>query len=85
MAPLDLSSIYTITLFRTTTTLTVLSCGMHMQHPKVCMYMIRSALSLYLLGKESFIHKYMSNIGIHVSVRDIPHQSNTDWFSVHVK
>ena len=27
---------------------------------KACMYMIRRALSLYLWGKESFIHKYMS-------------------------
>ena len=52
MTPLDLSSIYTITLFRTTTTLTVLYCGMHMQHPKVCMDMISSALSHYLWGKE---------------------------------
>ena len=60
MTPLDLSSIYAITSFRTTTTLTVLYCGMCIQHPKVCMYMIRSALSLYLWGKESFIHKYMS-------------------------
>ena len=29
MAPLDLSSIYAITLFRTTTILTVLYCSMH--------------------------------------------------------
>ena len=56
----DLSSTYAITLFRTTTVLTVLYCGMHRQYSKVCMYMIRRALSLYLWGKESFIHKYMS-------------------------
>ena len=60
MTPLDLSSICAITLFRTATILTVLYCGMYMKQPKVCMYMIRSALSLYLWGKESFIHKYMS-------------------------
>ena len=48
MTPLDLSSIYAITLFRTTTTLTVLYCGMYMQHPKVCMYMIRRVLCLFV-------------------------------------
>ena len=27
-------------------------CGLYIQHPKVCMYMIWSALSLYLRDKE---------------------------------
>ena len=53
MTPLDLSSIYAIALSRTTTTLTVLYCGMYMQHPKICMYMIRRALCLFTCGAKN--------------------------------
>ena len=75
----DLSNIYVITLFRTTTVLTVLYCGLHIllsRHVCTCL----GVLFLFASGAKNLFPQIHVNTGIHISIRDIFHQSNTDWY-----
>ena len=74
-----LSSTYVITSFRTTTILTVLYCGMHIlssRHVCTCL----GELYLFASGAKNLFPQTHVNTGLHVFIRDISQQSNTDCY-----
>ena len=75
----NLSSTYVITSFWTTTILTVLYCGMHIlsfRHVCTCL----GELYLFASGAKNLFPQTHVNTGLHVSIRDISQQSNTDCY-----
>ena len=75
----NLSSTYAITSFRTTTVLTVLYCGMHTLSSKhVCTCL--GELYLFASDAKNLFQQIHVNTRLHVFIRDISQQSNTDCY-----
>ena len=73
----NLASTYAITSFRTTTVLTVLYCGLHILSSRhVCTRL--GELYLFASRAKNLFPQTHVNTGLHVFIKDISQQSNTD-------